>query len=151
MLEDFGYLGIFTYHEIFSTFQGEFKSKPEKFLQNLIELYTKNKEKTNYESDQIIHKLICQCLPKLEIIKYLIRNQLISKKEIVLTKIILDLYFDYYKCYEPYNNQLVWDSLIPVCQLFYSSLSKEDINYLYNKIKNDKDVFPLISKLYFLF
>lgn len=102
----------------------------------------------NNKADQVMNFM--KALPKLKSIKYIIENKLFSKRDLTSIKIVLDIYEKYFSIYDgPLSNNMKNDYL-PVCKLFYFSLSNEDIKYLFEQIVNNKKLYQIISKFFYL-
>lgn len=84
-------------------------------------------------------------LPKLEDIKKIILHRLISHKELITIKLVLDLYENYLKQYDYplYENYL--NEYIPTAMLFYSNLTEEDTKAIFDKIKGEKEIYDIIK------
>lgn len=100
------------------------------------------------KTDQIMNFM--RALPKLKNIKYIIDNSLFSKRDLLPIKIVLDIYEKYFSLYDaPLSNHMK-NNYLPVCKLFYFSLGNEDIKYLFEQIVNNKKLYQIISKPFYL-
>jgi hypothetical protein len=113
-------------------------SKPEKFLINILEYYTKNLEKKDFESIEKLKNLIVS-FPKINVINKLIDTKQILKKELVLIRLILEIALHYYMNFVQFN-KLKFIKIIDIFIKFINSLQNEDIKYLTNKLKDNTEL-----------
>lgn len=67
-------------------------------------------------------------------------------KELSVFKIIFDLYEHYFKNYDfPMFNKLLQD-FIPAAELFYSEFPSHDYAIIYEYLKEQNDVFDILTK-----
>ena len=145
--EKFGYFGVSIFSSLLKL--PKLKLSSQKFLKTIVEYYSKLFEKYEKKNETLkqIEEFISN-LPKLNQIKQVIYQRILTKKEITGMKIILDLYEHFYDnfdhpCYENLKSEF-----IPTALLFYSSLSDEDITYIYEKINDSmKETSNILSKI----
>jgi hypothetical protein len=70
-------------------------------------------------------------------LRQVIYQRLLSKKELICVKVVLDIYEHYYIKFDGplYKNLL--SEYIPTALLFYSTLPDEDLLYIYEKLSKD--------------
>jgi hypothetical protein len=114
-----------------------------KFLKNILDYYIKAEE----ESNSNLEEFICH-LPKLQQMKMIFLRQLFSRKDLILVKMILDIYEHYFKKNDHPLFQKLQEEYLPTAIIFYSSLSDEDTEYMYEKLRNalNKELSELLSK-----
>lgn len=116
-----------------------FKLTADKFLKTIVEFYYRNMEKATPEALCSIKSFI-DLLPSLHSIRKLLLMQIITQKELLPLKFILDIYENYYKKYDlPCYKNLI-NEYITTSKLFYSNCTNEDCKSLYEKITSSKDL-----------
>jgi hypothetical protein len=148
ILENYGYIAVYVYSLITQNLKN-FKTRPDNFIIKIVEFYFKNFE--NFDDSKSAQEntfLIKKCFPSLKVIKMLLFSEYIVQKEVVFIKIVFDLMMHYYSSYEKNNHQAIINELAPTMLLFYSSLTNEDLKYLYKKLSEIKDTSLLLSKIY---
>ena len=105
------------------------------------------------ESFKKIESLINN-LPALDKIKNILFRRLISNKELIPIKLVLDLYEHYYKNFDAplYNVFIIiiktlLNEYIPLASMFYTNLSDEDLTSIYEKIVSEKEIYEILSKI----
>jgi hypothetical protein len=92
-------------------------------------------------------------LPKLSKIREIISGNMVyrkvnflSSKELFLIKLVLDFYEAYLRTFDcPLFNNLI-NELIPTALLFYSVLSDEEVELIYETFQTCRDIFKMMSK-----
>jgi len=124
---------------MFNSFSKLFKFSVGKFYKCVIDQYVKLYCDTN-ENTLIQVKIFVSNLPELKLIEQILIKKLVTKKEIVGIKIVLDIYEHYYRnfdlpCYINFTKEY-----FPIALLFYSQLSDADLAYIYEKILCLKEI-----------
>lgn len=88
-----------------------------------------------------------ESLPDLTIMRDIIYKLMITEKEYVTIKIVLDIYEHYYTNYESFTNKKLLKEFLPTANLFYSILSDEDVKNIFDSIqKLPKEMSEIMSK-----
>ena len=146
----FGYFGVSLFSTLSKVKILHLTSK--KFLKSIVEFYSKLLENYelahSYESLNNISSFIAN-LPNLKLLKKVLCQKMITKKELICLKLILDLYEHYFTKFDrPFYIKLQ-DEFIPTAFLFYSSLSEEDILYIHEKLNAPAlaEILDVLSKI----
>jgi hypothetical protein len=141
--DKYGYFGV----SLFSSFSKipDLKLNVNKFHKNLLEYYQKISVKSCKERNSKLNEFI-NSLPDLILMKGIFENLIITKKEIVTVKIVLDIYEHYFTNFESFSNKRFLKEYIPAACLFYSTLSDEDVLDIYDTINSTKEIWEIISK-----
>lgn len=156
--DKFGYFGV----SVFSSLSNlsslilspkTFPSKIVDYYWQLFDKYTQSGINNNKKSGEVISQIeeFISNLPKLELIREVIYQRLITRKELTCLKIVLDIYQNYYNNFDhPLYNNLTYE-FIPTALLFYSTLPDEDTIYIYEKLTQAsmKETYKLLSKITF--
>ena len=145
ILENYGYIGAYTYNEILAKFK-DFKSKPETFLINLVEFYHKNIEQNSCEALKNLQAFLDIFESKIDLISDIIQSGILNKKEIPLIKIIFDILIHKSLNMDKFNSKLFTDKIIPISISFYSDLSEKDIKFMKNFLNKNKITKEFLSK-----
>lgn len=137
ILERYGNLGVSVFCELSKNnnvkfWKKNFENQIISYFYKILKEYSSNKSMENY--DKIL--LFIASLPNLFEIKKIIEEGMFTTKELLLFKIILDIYqyfllkFDY-----PFYSKLLQE-YIPTAFVFYNSLNNENIKLIYDKKDN---------------
>jgi hypothetical protein len=135
-LEKYGYIGVALFNSL-STIKN-LKIQVDKFLKCIVDFYYRNFEKNTGDSIFIIKKII-KALPKLPVLYSILNMKLISRKEMLPFKVIIDIYAHYLTKYDLPEFKVFQNEYIPVAMLFYSNLTYDDIKYLYNSLNSNEN------------
>jgi hypothetical protein len=132
----YGYIGVYIYEGI----QEELKINPEQFIENILDFYY-----TKDSDNKLTHNrnILINNFPKQKSLKELIGSGLITKKEMLLLKVIFDLYFNYYKDNVAYSSM---PELLTTIAYYYMTLSDEDYKYIIRKLKENVSIKSIYSK-----
>jgi hypothetical protein len=125
----YGYVGVFLYEGIQDL--KDLNIKPEEFIENILDYYF-NKDICGFKST-LRRRMLIDKFPKITTLNKLLSLDLLSKREILIAKIILDIYLCYNKCENTLN-----DEIFEIIILFYLSLSKDDYKSLLSRIKQNQ-------------
>ncbi len=70
--------------------------------------------------------------------------EMISRKELVILKIILDLYAHYLIKFDLPDYKILLQEYIPTASLFYSNLSYEDSKHIFTTINSNKEISEIL-------
>lgn len=146
IMERYGYFGV----ALFTLLSGDqsFKWRPSKFIVCYVEYYNDLVKKLE-TNPGMFNKCIefMEKLPSLFKIRELINKELITGKELIVMKSVLDIYEHYLISYDS-PSYVNLKEYISTALLFYSSLSDEDVKYMYDTLeKNYKSSCDILSKL----
>lgn len=114
----------------------------DKLLKNILDFYIKNYNRDTSESLYAL-RIMFENMPSLDSMYRLVSSRLFEKKELIVIKIILDIYEHYFKKYDyPLYHNLI-NEFIPTACLFYTILTDSDISHLNNIIKK-KDLYEVL-------
>jgi len=140
--DKYGLFGVSLFYRLTNNLK--LKLKLENFVKEMIDSYIKHLDKGNIDNIKALENYINN-LPKLEEIRVIIIKRLISHKELISIKIILDIYENFLKQYDYPLYDIYLNEFIPTALLFYSNLTEEDTKIIFDKIKNEKDVYELLK------
>jgi hypothetical protein len=137
-----------------------------KFYKNIVEYYLNiyEKEKSGEKNNQAQQALtqninsisknnlvqfenFIKGLPGLSIIRKILNENLLLEKEIIIMKIILDIYEHYFTRYDYPLYQKLLDEYIPTAMEFYSILLEDEIFLIYDKLNLVNQANELLSKI----
>jgi hypothetical protein len=141
IFEKFGYFGV----SCFTTLSKHNHIKfSDKIFKNILEFYIKNFESNSPESLKNIENFIHD-LPSLEQIQRIIFLRLISNKELIPIKLVLDLFEHYFIHFDNPLYRCLIKQYIPIATSFYQSLSDEDLSYMYEKLNGMTETSDLLN------
>jgi hypothetical protein len=153
ILEDYGYLGVYLYLQMIKNFSIHFKTRPENFIYTILEEFYKNFSREDLDSlknSKLIVDIIKNNMP---ILKKLIETQIYMKKELIILKIVFDIAIFYFTNKDQIGNKEFFDKmLLPTATLFYTTLTQEELIFMYDRICGLKNVRQFLSNkiLYYL-
>ena len=142
ILDEYGYIGAHFYNQ-FHLKLTNFKTKPENFILNIIENYSKNIQRNDAKGFENAKTFIEIISSKIFIFKNLIESRMIFKKEIILFKILFDILIHFSIIIDKFNFITSINEILLCNHLFFSSINNDDFKYIYesiNKMKNLKEV-----------
>lgn len=134
VLEKFGYLGCSIYTNLFKK---GYKTKYHRLDSEVLQLFTVTfrdyeKKKTNLEF--AINKIesLLSCIPSLKELYSLLKKRLVSEKEIIIFKVLIDIYEIYYKNFlaligSESSTEGMLTLFLPTANLFISTMKKSAI------------------------
>jgi len=142
ILKLYGYIGVFFYSETIKNFEFIAKPKPEEFPLSFLILYCRFYQ-LNDEHARLIVEIISKNIDR---INQIIIMGLFSSKEILITKLILDIILHFSTDKQTYLlHDFFVNKVIPTIILFYSSLTETEIENLYDTIYKTKKLKEILS------
>ena len=131
IFEKYGYIGVALF-TCLSSFK-PLKLTSENFLKSILDFYIKAIDKNTSESQHVIKKFI-MCLPSLSDLDKILKSEILTKKELLPFKIILDLYEHFLKKNDAPQFYTLIGEYLPVALFFHSSVSDEEIKFLFDSL-----------------
>ena len=139
-MEKYGHVGVSLYHTLSKI--KTLRLVEEKFLKIILDFYIRNYNKNTSDSLYSLKQMI-ENMPTLDSLYKLLSSEQIEKKELIVIKLILDIYEHYFKKFDhPLFCNLI-NEYVPTASLFYSLLTDNDISLLNNYIKK-KDMSEIL-------
>jgi hypothetical protein len=139
VFQNYGYLGISLFTCI-SNNKSIFQSS-DKFMACTVDYYLVQFNKSYLQAENFI-----KSLPNLNSLSILLEKGLLSQKEKICFKVILDIYFHFYNNY-CLGSPPSLDSPLPLIIRFYKSLNYEDANHIFDQIKSSRELYSCLRAL----
>ena len=140
----YGYFGV----SLFSTLSNvsDLVMTANKFHKYILEYYYKLYSKLEKEHSKKLNTFI-ESLPDLNIMRDIIYKMMVTEKEYVTIKIVLDIYEHYFTNYESFHNKKFLKEFLPTANLFYTILNDEDVHNIFDAIQRlPKEILEIMSK-----
>jgi hypothetical protein len=139
----FGFIGVYILEHIQNDIK-DLKINPEKLLENILKFYFDNFNDSNIKNND---KLI-KTFPNLYSVNKLIYSNLITKKEFILVKILLDIYYHFYNNTKSNISNTNILEVIDTMLLLYKIIDDENFKTIMVKIKGNSEIRKVYSNLY---
>jgi hypothetical protein len=140
----YGYFGV----SLFSTLSNvcDLIMTANKFHKYILEYYYKIYSKPDKEKSKKLIEFV-ENLPDLKVMREIFYKMMVTEKEYVTIKIVLDIYEHYFTNHESFQNKKFLKEYIPTAILFYEMLTDENMINIYDDLeKSPKEITDIISK-----
>jgi hypothetical protein len=104
------------------------------FIEQMMQYFLYHLKQTSWASATKLQTLL-ECLPPIPVLKRVVSKMNFTLKEVIVVKIVLEIYENYHKAYFGPLYKVYQKELIPVLISFYNHLTNTSLEYVNNHIR----------------